>query len=81
MSQYEVDLEYGSLLKACPTLSNGTKLYRCVVLSNYNYFRLKWVLMQGMKFQDGSVVVLGSDILLTFGHIIDIVVVDVNNPL
>ena len=43
MSQCEVgDLEYGNLLiKAYPTLSNGTKLHRCVVLliinSNNDY--------------------------------------------
>lgn len=37
--------------------------------------------MQGTRYHEGSVVVLSSDILPTFGRIIDIVVVNVDNPL
>ena len=37
--------------------------------------------LQGTRYCEGSVVVLNSDIHPTFGHIIDIVIVDVDNPL
>ena len=37
--------------------------------------------MQGTKYCEDSVVVLSSDVFPTFGRIVDIIVVDVDNPL
>jgi len=46
-----------------------------------NSFRVKWIQVQGTKYIEGSVVVLGStEILPAFGLIIDILITKVDNP-
>ena len=86
------DLEYGHLLaSALPSTENlhryNVHVHNIITCINYYecynhkhciYTRLKWVSIHGTKYHEGSIITLASNVHPLFGHIIDILVINVD---
>ena len=90
--QCKVDeLEYGDLLvEACLVVNGETEIHRysyetrCPYCVNYIHghtYRVTWIQLQGTKYVEGCVVVLdSSEVLPTFGLIINVLLIKPDKP-
>ena len=82
------ELEYGELLPEVSSLVNSESEihrylpYTCASALHYTIcYRVTWIQVQGTKYVEGSVVVLdSSEVLPTFGIIINIVLITLDEP-